>query len=104
MEFTVEASTKTRFVANEEKLCAHAMGALHDPVEEVLNMLEVEGEFDFPGGGNAAIIGDPDFSWVTSATQLHPKVIVRVPLTTCVLVVKSRGCCRLSTKLGGWQI
>jgi hypothetical protein len=100
--FTVEASTKTRFVANEEKLRAHSMGALHDPVEEVLNMLEVEGGFDFSGSGNAVIVGDPDFSWVTSASQPYPKVIVRVSVTTCVLV-KPRWC-RLSTKLGGWRI
>ena len=66
------------------------MGALHDPVEEVLNMLEVEGGFDFPGSGNTAIVGDPDFSWVTSVTQPRPKAIVRVSVTTCVLVVKPR--------------
>ena len=44
------------------------MGALHDPVEEMLNVLEVEGGFDLPGDGNATIVGDPDFSWVTGAT------------------------------------
>jgi hypothetical protein len=71
--FTVEAPT----MENEEKLRAHAVFALHNPVEEVLDKLGVKGIFTMPGGGNAAIVGDPDFSWVTN-TQSHPKVIVRV--------------------------
>jgi hypothetical protein len=29
----------------------------------------VRGRFALSGGGNAAIVGDPDFSWVTSATH-----------------------------------
>ncbi|KAH9978169.1 hypothetical protein BGW80DRAFT_1435771 [Lactifluus volemus] len=73
--FTVEAPTKTTFVENEEKLRAHAVFALHNPVEEVLDKLGVKGMFTMPGGGNAAIVGDPDFSWVTN-TQQHPKVII----------------------------
>jgi hypothetical protein len=75
--FTVEAPTKTTFVENEEKLRAHAVFALHNPVEEVLDKLGVKGIFTMPCGGNAAIVGDPDFSWVTN-TQSHPKVIVHV--------------------------
>jgi hypothetical protein len=50
---------------------------LHNPVEEVLDKLGVKGIFTMPCGGNAAIVGDPDFSWVTN-TQSHPKVIVHV--------------------------
>jgi hypothetical protein len=76
--FTVEASTKTRIVENEERLRSHAEFTLHDPVEEVLGKLGVEGRFMSPGGcGNGTIVGDLDFSWVTN-TQPHPKVIVRV--------------------------
>ncbi|KIM90450.1 hypothetical protein PILCRDRAFT_59694 [Piloderma croceum F 1598] len=72
--FTVEAPTKTMFVENEEKLRAHAVFALHNPVEEVLDKLGVKGMFTMPGSRNVAIVGDLDFSWVTN-TQSHPKVI-----------------------------
>jgi hypothetical protein len=75
--FIVEAPTKTTIVENEEKLRAHAVFALHNLVEEVLDKLGVKGMFTMPGGGNAAIVGDPDFSWVANR-QSHPKVIVRV--------------------------
>jgi hypothetical protein len=98
--FPIDAWTKTSFVENEG-LRAHARFALHEPVQMVLEKLGVKGWFTLPGGGNVAIVGAPDFSWIMSPTQLHPKVIVRVPVTTCLLVVKPRWC-RLNTKLGGW--
>ena len=70
-----------------EKIRTHATVALHEAVEKVLAKLGVNGWFALPGGGNVAIVGDPDFSWITSTRQLHPKVIVRLSVTTCVLVV-----------------
>ena len=60
----------------------------------------MNGRFAMPGGGNSAIVGDPDFSPVMSS-RAHPKVIVHVSAPTCVLV-KPR--CRLSTKLGEQRI
>ena len=101
--FTIEASTSTRFVESEEKIRTHATVALHEAVEGVLAKLGVNGWFALPGGGNAAIVGDPDFSWIMSSRQPHPKVIVRLSVTTYVLVVKPRWC-RLSIKLGGRRI
>src|SRR6266576_1749426 len=76
------------YVGNEEDLRAYAVWALHMPVMKVLNRLGVNGWFKTPGRGNTAIIGDPDFSWIASAAQPHPKLMVRVPVTTCFLVVK----------------
>ncbi|KIM83425.1 hypothetical protein PILCRDRAFT_69679 [Piloderma croceum F 1598] len=74
--FSINAWTDTSFVENEEKLRAHAIFALHAPVQKVLEILGVNGWFTLPGGGNIAIVGDPDFSWIMSDTQPHPKVIV----------------------------
>ena len=88
---------------NEEKIRTHATVVLHEAVEKVLGRLEVNGWFALPGGGNIAIVGDPDFSWITSSNQPHPKVIVRLSVTTCVLVVKPHWH-RLSIKLGGRRI
>jgi hypothetical protein len=86
--FTVKAWTTSSFVENEESLRAHAIFALHTPVREVLDMLGVKGRFAFPDSENAAIVGDPDFLWVTAPTQPHPKVIVRVPKSlTCVYLL-----------------
>jgi hypothetical protein len=81
--FPINAWTDTSFVENEEKIRAHAIFALHAPVQKVLEILGVNGWFALPGGGNVAIVGDPDFSWVTSATQPHPKVIVCVSHYMC---------------------
>jgi hypothetical protein len=76
--FIIDVPTKNRFVENEERIRTHATVVLHEPVEAVLEMLGVKGSFALSGGGNVAIVGDPDFSWVMSPTQPHPKVIVRV--------------------------
>ena len=80
--FHIDARTKTSFVENEEDLRAHARFALHELVEMVLEKLGVKGWFTVPGSGNVAIVGAPDFSWIMSPTQPHPKVIVCVPVTT----------------------
>jgi hypothetical protein len=74
-------------VENEEKIRTHPTVALHEAFEQVLKMLGVNGWFALPGSGNIAIVGDPNFLWIMSPTQLHPKVIVRVPVTSCILVV-----------------
>jgi hypothetical protein len=100
--FDINGWTWDTVVENEPRIHFHATGALHVPAEAVLKKLGVNGRFAMPGGGNSAIVGDPDFSWVMSpGAQPHPKVIVRVS-ATCVLV-KPRWC-RLSTKLGGLRI
>ena len=101
--FDINSWTQDMVVENEESIRSHARFALHNAVEVVLRRLGVEGRFTMPGGGNTAIVGDPDFSWVMAlGEQPHPKVIVRVSVTTCVLL-KTRWC-RLSTKLGGRRI
>ena len=71
--FSITYWPKRTFVNSEEKIRAHAMVALHVPVEEVMEIFGVEGSFD---SSNSAIVGDPDFSWVTSPAQPHPKLIV----------------------------
>ena len=88
--FGINGATWDTFVENEEKLRGHALGALHVPVEAVLTRLGVNGNFVIPGGGNIAIVGDPDFSWVMSTgaqqAQLHPKVVVCISVLNSVLV------------------
>ncbi|KAK2465075.1 hypothetical protein APHAL10511_002883 [Amanita phalloides] len=75
--FTLRIVTDARLVENEEMLRAHAIFALHDAVEQVLARLGVNGRFALPGGGKIAIVGDPDFSWITRSTGWqHPKLIV----------------------------
>jgi hypothetical protein len=101
--FDISGWTKTTVVENEESIRAHARVALNVPVEEVLKRLGVKGRFVMPGGGNSAIVGDPDFSWVMApGTQPHPKVIVRASVPPCVLIKPPS--CRLNTKLGGRRI
>jgi hypothetical protein len=80
--FTIGSPPRTRVVKSEEKLRAHAGFALHEPVEDVLKLLGVVGSFDEPGCGNPALIGDPDYSWIMSEEQRHPKLVVRVSTTT----------------------
>jgi hypothetical protein len=82
-------------VSSEEEIRGHAMSALHAPVQDVMAKLGVQGRFTVPGGGNSAVVGDPDFSWVMSFAQPHPKVVVRrsesLPMI-CVLIVKRHSC------------
>ena len=87
--FDIGGLTRTRFVANEKGLHTYVTFALHEPVEEVLKKVGVNGEFA-PSGGNVAIVGDPDFSWVMRGARPHPKLIVCVPVPTCLLVVQPR--------------
>jgi hypothetical protein len=77
MPFSIQAWTSTEYVKSEDDICAHARFALHKPVEEVAHKLGVSGCLEDPHG-NIAIIGEPNFSWVTSTAQPHPKLIVRV--------------------------
>ena len=84
--FDISGWTLDTVVENEQRIHTHATVALHVPAEVVLRRLGVNGRFAMPGGGNSAIVGDPDFSWVMSpGVQPHPKVIVCVCpyLCTC---------------------
>ena len=88
----IDAWRATSFVENEEMIRSHATFALHRPVEQVLGLLGVMGRFILPGGGNVAIVGAPDFSWIGNLPndelnprpQLHPKLVVCVPV--CLLL------------------
>lgn len=89
--FHIDGATWDTFVENEEKLRNHAWSALIVPIVFVLRKLGVNGRFRTPGGGNNAIIGDPDLSFVMSTTPdqapPHPKTIVRVvSVSACALV------------------
>jgi hypothetical protein len=102
--FHIEVLTRPESVNDEESIRARAKYALHMPVQDVLRKLGVDGKFTSPTGGHVAIVGSPDFSWIVASDfQSHPKLIVCVPPTTSLLVVKHRWC-RLNTKLGGWLI
>ena len=52
--------TWSRIVETEENVRAHAIYALHIPVEEVLKVLGVKGRFAL-AGGSSPVLGDPDF-------------------------------------------
>jgi hypothetical protein len=54
--FTVGTGGRDRHVGNEEVIRSHAMVALHEPVEDVVNRLGVTGRFVVAGSGNPAII------------------------------------------------
>ncbi len=74
---------------SEESLRSYATYTLHKPVEKVLEKLGVNGRFRL-STCNIGILGAPDFSWTMNG-QPHPKqVIVRVPVSTCLLVAKPR--------------
>jgi hypothetical protein len=58
-----------------------------NPVEKVLEKLGVNGWFALPGGGNAAIVGDPDFSWImnsTAAPETYRTCISHYMCTCCL--------------------
>ena len=80
--FSVGNSSTNRIVTTVEKIRTHATIELHERVERVVNMLGVVGSFYEAGGGNASIIGDPDFSWLMGGLQPHPKLVVRVSTTS----------------------
>jgi len=80
--------SRAKQVWNEEDICTRASEELHTAVEDVLNLLGIKGAFRTPGGGIRALIGEPDFSWVSTGDG-HPKLVVRashhrlVVLTIC---------------------
>ncbi|PPQ97034.1 hypothetical protein CVT26_001292 [Gymnopilus dilepis] len=66
-------------VGCEEEIRCHATFALHRPVERVLQALGVEGRFCSPHGVDYALIGEPDFLWISGKPQsadLCPKLVV----------------------------
>jgi hypothetical protein len=63
----------------EEGLRSHADGELHEAVRGVLGALGIPGCFKLPSSGNIAIVGEPDFSWITRDTSPHPKLVVCIP-------------------------
>lgn len=101
--FHIRALTGPEIVENEERLRGYASMMLHKPVEEVLAKLGVNGGFALAGAGPVAIVGSPDFSWIVGYAYPLPKLIVCVPVTTRLPVVKLPWC-RLNTKLGGPRI
>src|SRR5262245_38975087 len=80
--FNIDSFQGQAIVASEEEIRGHAMSALHAPVRGVMAKLGVQGRFTAPGGGNSAVVGDPDYSWVMGFAQPHPKVVVRRSLPT----------------------
>jgi hypothetical protein len=74
-------------VTNEETIRAHAAYALHIPVQNVARKLGIQGKFVSPGSGNSSVIGAPDFSWVMSGGQPHPKLIVSTVSASTVLLL-----------------
>ena len=83
---SIHAWTGLEFVANEEGIRTYATVMLHKPVEGILGKFGMNGEFELSAGGNRAIVGSPDFSWIASPEQPHPKLIVRVLATSSLLV------------------
>ena len=83
--FHIRGLTENTFVEGEEKIRAHAIYALHRPVERVVTKLGLEGAFLNPGSGNTAIVGSPNFSWITDPVKKpHPKLVVSFSLTICI--------------------
>jgi hypothetical protein len=82
--FTVGVTGRNRYVENEERIRSHASVALHEPVEDVVNMLGAKGRFVT---ASSAIIGAPDFSWIVGSTQSRPKLVVSASTTLCVRIV-----------------
>lgn len=68
-------------VATEEELRAHTITYdLNSVVESVLAAFKIEGQFVLsPAVSNVAIVGEPDFSWVSSGS-LCSKLPVRVTI------------------------
>jgi len=67
-------------VATEEELRAHITYDLNSAVKSVLAAFKIKGRFVLsPASGNVAIVGEPDFSWVSSGS-LCSKLPVRVSI------------------------
>jgi hypothetical protein len=65
-------------VQSEEGLRCHAHVELHAAVWGVARALGVQGFFALPSSGNIAIVGEPDFSWISGGPRLQPKLVVRI--------------------------
>lgn len=63
-------------VQNEDKLRSHIDLELNAAAEGVLAALGTKGSFTLPGAGNAALIGDPDLTYVEDGSP-QPKFSVR---------------------------
>lgn len=69
----------------EEEIRSRADAELHTTVQEILELLGIKGTFRTPGG-NCALIGAPDFYWVSTGDG-HPKLVVPTCFTFLVLTV-----------------
>jgi len=67
---------KRKIVSSEEGVRSQAEVQLHDLIEEVPEILGIDGWFERPDSGTNHIVGEPDFSWLRNST-LYPKVMVR---------------------------
>jgi hypothetical protein len=63
---------KRKIVSSEEGVRCQAEVQLHDLVEEVLNILGIDGRFERPDSGNNQIVGEPDF-FLVAEFQPAPK-------------------------------
>ncbi len=100
-EYDIGSLPKYRHrVVNEEDVRLEARVQLHDLVEEVLNILGIEGWFSRPNTGNNQIVGEPDYSWLRAPT-MHPKSVVRVSMISVFDRPHLRGADRVQDKMGG---
>ena len=67
--------SRAKQVWTEEDIRSRADAELHTTVQEILELLSIKGAFRTPGG-NHALIGAPDFSWVSTGDG-HPKLVVQ---------------------------
>ena len=59
---------KQKIVSSEEGVRSQAEVQLHNLVEEVLEILNIDGRFERPDSANNQIVGEPDFSWLRKPT------------------------------------
>lgn len=71
---------------NEEDIRTRTSEELHTAVEDVLNRLGIKGAFRTSGGGNCALIGEPDFSWVSTGDG-ESKLVVQCFTSLVVLTL-----------------
>ena len=67
--------SKAKQVWGEEEIRSRADAELHTAVHEILELLGIKGAFRMPGG-NPALIGAPDFYWVSTGNG-HPNLVVQ---------------------------
>jgi hypothetical protein len=80
--FDINGWTWDTIVENEPRIHFHGTVALHEPAEGVLRRLGVNGRFAMSGGGNSAIVGNPDFSWVSPHPESY-RMCISPYLCTC---------------------